>query len=195
VGVVTGPSGAGGGRDKGEAEQKLPDEALRKCPHIFTPDRLWAMDRNYPGVLQIKAMLAAGTHVLIRVKDGVTLTRTGDFLPDGSYPAVICGGGQTLDVRVIEYQVSRRARHPGTVLPDHRPGRPPDLPGRDTRGGVPLAVDRVRDRPEGSQVRDPGVRAAGRADAPLRIARPDCPGARPLTPCIRLTEKAGVPSK
>jgi hypothetical protein len=106
VGAVTGPSGAGGGRDKGEAEQKLLDDALRKCPHIFTPDRLWAMDRNYPGVPRIKAMLAAGTHVLIRVKDGVTLTRTGDFRPDGSYPAVICGGGQTLDVRVIEYQAS-----------------------------------------------------------------------------------------
>ena len=51
-------------------------------------------------------MLATGTHVLIRVKDGITLTRTGDFLPDGSYPAVICGGGHKLDVRVIEYQVS-----------------------------------------------------------------------------------------
>ena len=51
-------------------------------------------------------MLATGTHVLIRVKDGITLTRTGDFLPDGSYPALICGGGQQLAVRVIEYQVS-----------------------------------------------------------------------------------------
>jgi hypothetical protein len=106
VGVVTGPAGAGGGRDKGEAEQKLLDGALAKCPHVFTPDRLWVMDRNYPGVPRIKAMLAAGTHVLIRVKDGVTLTRTGDFLPDGSYPALICGGGEKLDVRVIEYQVS-----------------------------------------------------------------------------------------
>jgi hypothetical protein len=106
VGVVTGPAGAGGGRDKGEAEQKLLDSALARYPGIFTPDRLWVMDRNFPGVPRIKAMLAAGTHVLIRVKDGITLTRTGDFLPDGSYPALICGGGQELDVRVIEYQVS-----------------------------------------------------------------------------------------
>jgi hypothetical protein len=110
VGVVTGPSGAGGGRDKGEAEQKLLDGALEKYPRIFTPDRLWVMDRNFPGVPRIKAMLATGTHVLIRVKDGITLTRTGDFLPDGSYPAVICGGGQKLDVRVIEYQVSVAGR-------------------------------------------------------------------------------------
>jgi hypothetical protein len=55
-------------------------------------------------------MLATGTHVLIRVKDGITLTRTGDFWPDGSYPALICGGGQKLAVRVIEYQVSVAGR-------------------------------------------------------------------------------------
>ncbi len=106
VGVVTGPSGAGGGRDKGEAEQKLLDQALARYPGIFTPDRLWVMDRNFPGVPRIKAMLVTGTHVLIRVKDGITLTRTGDFLPDGSYPALICGGGHKLAVRVIEYQVT-----------------------------------------------------------------------------------------
>ncbi|MGH3125555.1 MAG: hypothetical protein ACRDND_31645, partial [Streptosporangiaceae bacterium] len=41
VGVVTGPAGAGGGRDKGEAEQKLLDGALERYPRIFTPDRLW----------------------------------------------------------------------------------------------------------------------------------------------------------
>ncbi len=64
------------------------------------------MDRNFPGVPRIKAMLATGTHVLIRVKDGITLARTGDFLPDGSYRALIGGGGQTLAVRVIEYTVS-----------------------------------------------------------------------------------------
>ena len=110
VGVVTGPSGVGGGRDKGEAEQKLLDGALARYPAIFTPDRLWVMDRNFPGVPRIKKMLATGTHVLIRVKDGITLTRTGDFLPDGSYPALICGGGQQLAVRVIEYQVSVAGR-------------------------------------------------------------------------------------
>ena len=42
------------------------------------------MDRNYPGVPRIKALLATGTHVLIRIKDGVTLNRLGEFLPDGS---------------------------------------------------------------------------------------------------------------
>ena len=51
-------------------------------------------------------MLATGTHVLIRVKDGITLHRTGGFLPDGSYLASIRGGGVTLTVRVIEYTVT-----------------------------------------------------------------------------------------
>jgi hypothetical protein len=106
--VVSGPSGAaaGGSRDKGEAEQVLLDKALRDYPHVFTSRRIWIMDRNFPGAPRIAAMLATGTHVLIRVKDGITLHRTGDFLPDGSYLAAITGGGVTLTVRVIEYTVS-----------------------------------------------------------------------------------------
>ncbi len=84
--VTWGPSGAaaGGGRDKGEAEQALLDRALLEYPHVFTPGRLWIMDRNFPGVSRIARMLATGTHVLIRLKDGITLNRSGDFLPDGS---------------------------------------------------------------------------------------------------------------
>jgi hypothetical protein len=106
--VTSGPSGAaaGGGRDKGEAEQVLLDSALKDCPQVFTPRRLWIMDRNFPGAPRIKRMLATGTHVLIRVKDGITLNRIGGFLPDGSYLASICGSGVTLTVRVIEYTVT-----------------------------------------------------------------------------------------
>jgi hypothetical protein len=106
--VVSGPSGAaaGGARDKGEAEQVLLDKALEQYPHVFTPGRLWIMDRNFPGVPRIARMLATGTHVLIRVKDGITLGRAGDFLPDGSYLAEITGGGATRAVRVIEYTIS-----------------------------------------------------------------------------------------
>jgi hypothetical protein len=105
-GVVTGPSGAGGTRDKGEAEQALLDQALKDYWPVFTPWRLWAMDRNFPGVPRIQALLETGTHVLIRVKSDIPLKRTGDFLPDGSYPAQISGGGITLAVRVIEYYVT-----------------------------------------------------------------------------------------
>jgi len=106
--VVTGPSGpaAGGTRDKGEAEQKLLDTALSHHRQVFTPNRLWIMDRNFPGVPRIQRMLATGTHVLIRLKDGITLNRLGDFLSDGSYQATICGRGARLTVRVIEYWIS-----------------------------------------------------------------------------------------
>ena len=110
--VTSGPSGAaaGGGRDKGEAEQALLDKALKDHPQLFTPQRLWIMDRNFPGVPRIARLLATGTHVLIRVRDGITLDRIGDFLPDGSYLAVIRGGGITLTVRVIEYTVAVAGR-------------------------------------------------------------------------------------
>jgi hypothetical protein len=100
--VVTGPAGG----DKAQAEQGLLDRALVEYPDVFSPDRLWIMDRNFPGVPRIKAMLDAGTHVLIRVKSDIRLPRIGDFAPDGSYLARLSGGGITLTVRVVEYHVS-----------------------------------------------------------------------------------------
>jgi hypothetical protein len=99
------PTGPAGG-DKAEAEQKLLDRALREHRKVFTKDRLWIMDRNFPGVPRIAAMLATGTHVLIRVKSDIRLSRIGQFLPDGSYLATISGGGAALTVRVIEYHVT-----------------------------------------------------------------------------------------
>jgi hypothetical protein len=110
--VTCGPSGAAasGGRDKGEAEQKLLDTALEDYPHLFTSGRIWIMDRNFPGAPRIQRMLATGTHVLIRVKSDITLRRTGAFLPDGSYLAELAGGGVTLTVRVTEYAVTVAGR-------------------------------------------------------------------------------------
>jgi hypothetical protein len=109
-GVATGPSGAGAARDKGEAEQVLLDKAVKDYRYLLTSWRLWVMDRNYPGVPRIKALLETGTHVLIRVRDGSVLRRAGDFLADGSYLAEISGGGITLTVRVIEYAVAVAVR-------------------------------------------------------------------------------------
>jgi len=101
--AVTGPSGG----DKAEAEQALLDRMLAGHRHVFGPDRLWMLDRNFPGVPRIAAMLAAGTHVLIRVKSDIALPRIGDsFAKDGSYLATLSGSGTTLTVRVIEYHVS-----------------------------------------------------------------------------------------
>jgi hypothetical protein len=112
LGVVSGPSGADQagrdkGRDKGEAEQQLLDRMLVEQPHVFTPDRLWVLDRNFPGVARIKAMPATGTHVLIRVKSDIRLPRISPFASDGSYLTRLSGGsGTTLTLRVVEYLVS-----------------------------------------------------------------------------------------
>jgi len=99
--VVTGPAGG----DKAEAEQRLLDRMLLEYVGVFTKDRLWIMDRNFPGVPRIARMIA-NTHVLIRVKSDIRLDRIGGFLPDGSWLARLCGGGTSLTVRVIEYHVT-----------------------------------------------------------------------------------------
>jgi hypothetical protein len=106
--VVTGPSGAAksGTRDKGEAEQKLLDTALTHAPRVFTPNRLWVMDRNFPGVDRLQRLLGTGSHVLVRLKDDITVTRVSGVLPDGSYRVIMSGGGASVTGRVLEYQVA-----------------------------------------------------------------------------------------
>jgi len=98
--VVTGPSG----RDKAAAEQALLDRALAEYPHVFTRSQLFVMDRNFPGVARIARMIKV-THVLIRLKSDITVTKIGDFLPDGSYMADIGGNDGKIRMRVIEYGV------------------------------------------------------------------------------------------
>ena len=75
---------------------------------MFTSDRIWVLDRNFPGADRVARMLATGTHVLIRVKSDLTLPRIGAFLPDGSYYSYLTGAGGRwcLKVRVIEYHVT-----------------------------------------------------------------------------------------
>jgi hypothetical protein len=105
--VVCGPAGGDkAGRDKGEAEQALLDRMLAEQPQVFGPDRLWIMDRNFPGVARINAMLATGSHVLIRAKSDIRLPRISPFASDGSYLATVSGGGTTLTLRVVEYYVT-----------------------------------------------------------------------------------------
>jgi len=101
LGMPHGPAGA----DKAAAEQKLLDQALEQYPHLFAKDRIWLMDRNYPGAARI-ARLIRRTHVLIRLKSDVPLNRTTKILPDGSYLAELSGDGVTVTVRVIEYDVT-----------------------------------------------------------------------------------------
>ena len=98
--VVTGPSGG----DKAAAEQALLDRALTEYAYVFTKSRLWVLDRNFPGVARIARMITV-THVMIRLKSDIRVTRIGDFLPDGSCMADIGGKDGKIRMRVIEYDV------------------------------------------------------------------------------------------
>ena len=100
------PGRWGQGRDKGEAEQALLDRMLAEQPQVFDPDRLWIMDRNFPGVPRIAALLATGSHVLVRVKSDIRLPRISPFAADGSYLTRLSGGGTSLTMRVVEYHVT-----------------------------------------------------------------------------------------
>src|SRR5260370_29769718 len=97
------------GTDKAAAEQKLLDTAVEQYPHLFAKDRLWLMDRNFPGAARI-ARLIARTHVLMRLKSDISLKRTTKILPDHSYLAELSGDGVTLTVPVIEYDVTVEAQ-------------------------------------------------------------------------------------
>ena len=101
LGMPHGPAGT----DKAAAEQKLLDTAMREFPHLFAMDRIWIMDRNYPGAARI-ARLTARTHVLIRLKSDIPLKRISGILADGSYLAELFGDGVTVTVRVVEYWVT-----------------------------------------------------------------------------------------
>ena len=101
LGMPHGPAGT----DKAAAEQKLLDTALERYPHLFTRDRIWLLDRNFPGTARI-ARLIARTHVLIRLKSDISLKMVSPVLADGSYLAEISGDGVTVTVRVIEYYVT-----------------------------------------------------------------------------------------
>ena len=100
LGVVTGPSGG----DKAEAEQALLDRAVLEYAGVFTRRRLWVLDRNFPGVARLRKMITV-THVLVRLKSDITVTKVGEFLPDGSYMADIGGKDGKIRMRVIEYHV------------------------------------------------------------------------------------------
>jgi hypothetical protein len=99
------PHGPAGGTDKAESEQALLDEAMEQFPHLFAPDWIWLMDRNYHGAARIARMIRSA-HVLIRLKSDIPLRMTSAILPDGSYRAELSGDGVTVPVRVIEYWVT-----------------------------------------------------------------------------------------
>ena len=105
LGMPHGPAGT----DKAAAEQNLLDTAMEDYPHLFTMDRIWLLDRNFPGAAGSPA-LSPRTHVLIRLKSDIRLTMVSGIFADGSYLAEISGDGATVTVRVIEYWVPSGAK-------------------------------------------------------------------------------------
>jgi len=65
-------------------EQSLVARLVRERPELFA-GRVFLMDRNFLGYELITAILDAGGHLIMRVKDGISLPLTpGGWLPDGS---------------------------------------------------------------------------------------------------------------
>ena len=139
--VVTGPSGG----DKAEAEQQLLDRALIEYAHVFTKDRIWVLDRNFPGVARIKKMTKV-THVLIRLRSSITLRRVSGFFPDGSWLADVSGSGETIRMRIIEYDVDVDGQDVPETFCLATPARLVCPPRRRAGCGVQVALGRVGDR-------------------------------------------------
>ena len=176
LGMPHGPAGT----DKAAAEQKLLDTAMRDYPHLFTMERLWLMDRNFPGAARI-ARLIARTHVLIRLKSDIPLRRTSPILADGSYLAELSGDGVTVAVRVIEYFIDVEGQEVPemfclvTDLTDIA-----EYPARDLAALYKWRWDgsetALREAKAPAARRRPG----NRADAPLRQPGPGPAGTRRL---------------
>ena len=78
LGAIPGRAGTG--------EQTLLKRLVRRRPGLFA-GRVTCFDRNFPGYDLITAILAAGGHVIARVKEGIPLPSGGPdrgWLPDGS---------------------------------------------------------------------------------------------------------------
>ncbi len=91
-------------------EQTLTGRILDTRPGVFGPGRLFLFDRNFLGAELIVKILAAGAHLLMRVKSDIALPNLG-WLPDGSYRSYLRGpGGKScIPVRVAEYDVAAPA--------------------------------------------------------------------------------------
>jgi hypothetical protein len=73
---------AAGSTDLGE--QSLVARLVREQPELFA-GRVFLMDRNFLGYELITAILGAGGHLIMRVRDGISLPLTENgWLPDGS---------------------------------------------------------------------------------------------------------------
>ena len=176
LGMPHGPAGT----DKAAAGQKLLDTAMEEYPHLFTRDRIWLLDRNFPGTARI-ARLIARTHVLIRLKSDIPLKMISPILPDGSYIAEISGDGVTVTVRVIEYYVHVE----GQVVPEMfclitNLTDIGEYPAIELAALYKWRWDGSGDRPAGDEILPGRRRPVSRADAPLANPGPGPAGTRRL---------------
>ena len=89
----------------GTGEQRLIARIVEDHPEVFAPGRLFSFDRNFLGGQLIAKILAAGGHVLMRVKSDIALPNLG-WRRDGSYNSQLCGPEGPIPVRVAEYDVA-----------------------------------------------------------------------------------------
>jgi hypothetical protein len=86
-------------------EQTLIARIVRAHPEVFAPGRLFLFDRNFLGADLVADILAAGAHVLMRVKSDIVLPNLG-WRPDGSYDSCLRATEGPIPVRVVEYDVA-----------------------------------------------------------------------------------------
>lgn len=92
-------------------EQTLTARMADEHPGVFCPGRCFLVDRNFLGHELITAIAARGAHLVMRVKQGISLHHV-RWLPDGSQLAYLNAPDRrsVLMVRVVEYNVEAAGR-------------------------------------------------------------------------------------
>ena len=132
LGMPHGPAGT----DKAAAGQKLLDTAMREFPHLFTTDRIWIMDRNYPRRGPDRP--AHGLHARPDPAEKRHPAEKGHPDPGGR----LVSRGDLRRRRHRDrprHRVLGHRRRPGStgaVLPGHRPDGHQGISRRRTRGAV-----------------------------------------------------------
>ncbi len=185
--VVSGLSGG----PEAEGEQTLLDTMITRYPGVFTSDRIWVLDRNFPGADRIARMLATGTHgaetALKEAKSATSGMRRSIRRPDPALqnPWAHRSGARRLDLR---HRAGPRAcscgRPPSRPRPQGPPRRaaspaPADLLHyRPPRRPEQHPVRRRHRQPAGRHHRRPAPRHAVRSRQPPDHHRPE-PAPRP----------------
>jgi hypothetical protein len=87
-------------------EQTLTARLVADHPHLFTPEYLYVVDRNFLSHSFIDAVHQGGrgAHLLMRVKDGIRLPVAARLGP-GQYLSYFGSGPRRIKLRVVEYDI------------------------------------------------------------------------------------------